>query len=419
LNPLFDQIRKSPVVGNFGSLFIIQLMNMVIPLIIMPVLVQQLGIDNYGIIVFAQYFSGFLMVACDYGFVYTGPKQVSQNQENRIFLDRLFSSITIIKLVFLCVSVLVVVLFCQLGNAPEDTAMILNISLLAVAGNVLTPLWFLQGAQRIRSLAIISVIFKLLQLIALIVFIHGRADLYLACWIFFGASFFLGLCSFIYTIYYFKIRFRFPLLTDLRNELKSGFHMFASVFFSSIYIHGTGIFLSLITANNELVGQYGAAEKIVRAVTSMFNPLVQAFFPFISKMFMVNNQMGGMLFFKFLNVILVVTVFTSLMVYLCSGLIVDMMFKPGMEPTILLIGILCPVIVFGNIGNLIGNNLYIQFGWERITVAVMFLAAVINSALCLALIPGNGAIGAAVALTATEMLAALCFFGYYRYKNRF
>lgn len=419
MNPLYEQIRKSPVMGNIGSLFIIQLMNYIIPIVVIPVLVARLGLANYGTIATAQYFSALLMFVCDYGFVYTGPQQVSQNQENRAFLNSIFSTITVIKFVFLAVSVLVTFIYCSTVKMTVEEARVTYISLLAVAGSVLTPLWFLQGAQRIKSLAIISIVFKLLQLVLLLVCIHGKADILLASIVFFGANFLLGLTSFIYTMVYFKIRFVFPKITQAVKELKTGFNMFLSVFFSSVYIQGTGLFLEFITGSKELVALYSAAEKIVRAATSLFNPFIQAFLPFISKMFMMNRQLGSMIFFKFLYVVLGVTLFTSLMVYLFSGIVVHVLFKPEFEPAIALMAILCPVVVFGNMANLLGNNLYLLLGWQRVTVIVMFLLAIFNTAMCYLLIPGQGATGAAIALTCTEALGALSFYGYYRYKNRF
>jgi PST family polysaccharide transporter len=418
VNPLYEQIRKTPLMANIGSLFIIQLMNYVIPIVVLPVLTLRLD-SNYGIIVTAQYFSALLMFACDYGFVYTGPRQVSQNQGNTFFLHQIYSTITFIKLFFLATSFLVTFIYCSTVKMTTEECQVLFISLLAVAGNVLTPLWFLQGVQRIRSLTVISIVFKTLQLVLLIVCIHSKSDLLLASWIFFGSGFLLGLCSFIYTIWFFKIKFVLPAGRFIRTELKGGFSMFLSVFFSSVYIQGTGLLLRVITGNNDVVAVYGNAEKIVRAATSLFNPFVQAFLPFISKMFVMNVQLGSMMFFKFLYVVIGVTLFTTVMVYLLSGVVVHMMFEPKMEPVIAIMCILCPIILFGNISNLMGNNLFLLLGWEQITVIVMFLLAVFNSLMCYLLIPTQGANGAAIALTCTEALGGLSFYAYYRYKNRF
>lgn len=394
-------------------------MNTIIPIVIIPILTTRLGDDSYGMIAFAQYFSAILLFACDYGFVYTGPQQVSQNQGNKLYLNRLFSVITCIKLFFFLVSLIITILFCTFYNGiTEVLGEVIYISLLAVIGNVLTPVWFLQGVQQLRALTIITIVFKLLQLILLLICIVVKSDLILACWIFFGSNFLLGIMSFIYTMNKYSIRLVFPKLEWMREQLGKGFNMFLAVFFSSTYIHGTGLLLGLLTGSNQLVAHYSAAEKIVRAVTYLFNPFIQAFFPFVSKMFVVNKQMGISLFFKFLKVLFALTLVTALILMLCSSFIINMIFEPSFESSKLLIWLLCPIIVFGNIGNLLGNNLFIQMGWERITVYITICLAILNLIFCWLLIGSFDSIGAALSLSITEILAPIMFITYFQFKRK-
>jgi PST family polysaccharide transporter len=416
LESLFSQIRKSPLLGNASSLMVIQLLNMFIPIIVMPILINRIGDVNYGSIAFAQYFSGILLIACDYGFVYTGPQQVSQNQDKNLLLNSLFNSITWIKLFFFFASILITIVFCSFYKGlTADESQVIYISLLAVIGNVLTPVWFLQGVQKLRALTIVTAVFKLLQLVLLVFCVSTKTDLILACWIFFGSSFLLGLVSFIYTTKKYALRFSFPEFVAIKDQLKRGYNMFFVVFFSSIYIQGTGLILGLVTGNNQTVAHYSAAEKIVRAITYLFNPFVQAFFPFISKMFLVSKEMGINLFFKFFRVLIVLTAICALVVFLSSGLIVHVLFDDTFEPSIMLIWILCPIIVFGNAGNLLGNNLFIQLGLERFTVIVTIFLAVLNTVLCLVFIRQFDSAGAALSLTIIEFLAPVLLFLYYRY----
>ena len=406
------------MIGNASSLMVIQLLNMLIPIIMMPVLISSIGVNNFGIIAFAGYFSGILLIACDYGFVYTGPQQVSHNQTDTAFLSRLFSTITAIKLLFFLLSILVTVAFCffyKVLSAEEKKVMF--ISLLAVAGNILTPVWFLQGIQQLRSLTIVTVIFKILQLGMLILFVSSKSDLILASLLFFGSNFLLGLVVFIYTVIKFNLRLNVPGRKDLLDQLQKGFNMFLSVFFSSIYIQGTGLMLGLLTGNNQTVAYYNSAEKIVRALTGLFNPLIQAFYPFISKLFLVDKKMAKVLFFKFFKLILIIAFVAAGALALMAGFIVDVLFGNTFEPAIVLIWILSPIVVFGNAGNMLGNNLFVHLKWEKTTVYVMFILAVVSMLLSYVLVNHYLANGAAISLLIVEALGAFLFFVYYSWKK--
>lgn len=384
----------------------------------MPILIGSIGVNNFGIIAFAGYFSGILLIACDYGFVYTGPQQVSHNQSDKVFLSGLFSAITTIKILFFLLSIFVTVAFCFFYKALSvEEKKVMFISLLAVAGNILTPVWFLQGMQQLRSLTIVTVVFKILQLVLLMLFVSTKADLLLASLIFFGSNFLLGLVVFIYTINKFKLRLNIPDRRNLMDQLMKGFNMFLSVFFSSIYIQGTGLMLGLLTGNNQTVAHYNSAEKIVRALTGLFNPLIQAFYPFISKLFLIDIKMGKILFFKFFKLMLIIALVAAGVLALLAGFIVDVLFDNSFEPSIVLIWILCPIVVFGNAGNMLGNNLFVHLKWEKTTVYVMFVLAVVSLLLSYTLVSQYLAVGAAFSLVIVEALGAFMFFMYYSVKR--
>lgn len=417
MNPLLQQIKNTPLAGNIGSLLVIQLLNYLIPLVILPVMTQTLGDGGYGVFSFAQYFSALLVFVCDYGFVYTGPQQVSQNQGNQSFLHRIFSTITAIRfgLFVLCALVTLVFAFTYGTSGQERNAVLL--SMLGLAGNVLLPTWFLQGAQKLRAFTILNVVFKVLQVILIWGFINGKEDLELACLIFFGANFLLGVAGFILVMKVFHLHLKLPLWTDVKDQLRKGYHMFLSVFFSSVYVNGTGVILGTLT-NDEILGHFSAAEKIVRVVTYFFTPLAQAFLPFISKMFVMNQAMGKMIFFKFLNMIVLMATMATLLVYLTSDWLVHLLSDERFDSSVLLVQILCPIILFGNLGNLLGNNLFIQLGWQKYTVRVMLGMAVFSVVVTYVLAIQYAATGAAIALCATEVLAPLLFIAIYQVKKR-
>lgn len=417
MNPLLQQIKNTPLAGNIGSLLIIQLLNYLIPVIVIPVLTNSLGDGGYGVFAFAQYFSGLLIFVCDYGFVYTGPQQVSQNQNNPGFLNRLFSAITCIRFGLFMACSLITLGFAFAGGLTQDEKMAMILSLLGLAGNVLMPMWFLQGVQKLRALTILNVIFKVLQVALLWAFVNDKSDIVLACWIFFGTNFLLGISVFIFVMLVFGLQLHLPSWQMVKEELNKGYQMFLVVFFSSVYVQGTGVILGLMT-NNQVLGHYSAAEKIVRAVTYLFNPLAQAFFPFISKMFVLNREMGKMIFFKFLNLIVALAAVAAILLYFTSAWLVDVLLDPSFQPSILLIGILCPIVLFGNIGNMLGNNLFIQLGWQKYTVWVMLLMAILNTINTYVLVQHYQAVGAAAALSITEVLAPLIFIAIYQGKKK-
>lgn len=409
---ILNDIKGTPFVGNVLSLFTIQLLNYIIPLIIIPVLSNALGENNFGVFSFAQYFAALLFVFCDYGFVYTGPIQVSKEQNNRERLIDLFSTIMFLKFAFFVFVSIITIIY--LSFFDQDCGELLLVALLGVLGNVLTPVWFLQGYQKLRGLTIVNLFVKLGQLIFIVTMVDGKEDLMLAGYLFFGSNLLLGLVSYVYTVLQFRLKLKVPTKAGLKTELSKGFVMFTSVFFSSLYINGTGVLLKIITGNDAVVGEFSIAEKIVRAVTYLFNPISAAFYPMVSKVFHESKEKGIQLFFKFIRLTAVLTLLALVFMNLFVWYFFDMFFKPEFHSAIFLVLILSPIVVFGNIGNMVGNNLFMQLGWQRSTAVVSMLLAGINLLFCTLLIPEFQAAGASITMTVTEVLSPVILIGLYK-----
>ena len=72
IKDLVDRIMKSPdkriLAENFLSLRSLQIINYILPLVALPYLVRVLGIEKFGLIMFAQAFIQFFIMITDFGF---------------------------------------------------------------------------------------------------------------------------------------------------------------------------------------------------------------------------------------------------------------------------------------------------------------------------------------------------------------
>ena len=84
----FNQYRVQ--VSNFAYLSIVQFGNMILPLIVLPFLLNRLGIDNYGLVVFSQSIAAYFAVFIRFGFNTYATQQVSRFSENKSKLNDIF-----------------------------------------------------------------------------------------------------------------------------------------------------------------------------------------------------------------------------------------------------------------------------------------------------------------------------------------
>ena len=208
---------------------------------------------------------------------------------------------------------------------------------------------------------------------------------------------------------YVRIRFGFR-LHEIVLLLKDSFAYWAFGAFFTLYLWIDSAMLSVMTTPS-VVGWYGVPTKVWGAL--MFIPVILA--TALLPRFSVANEQGieklRQVARPFLELVVVLSLPAAVGLAMVSEPLVRLIWTPIYIPSIpvmVIIALSAPATYLSILLNqvLIARNK--PWVWTR----VMFGAAVLNIALNLALIPycqnrlGNGAIGAAISLTATEIAVA-------------
>lgn len=86
------RILKSNLFENFVSLGIIQGINYILPLITIPFLFNQLGVEYYGLVNFSFAFIQYFIILTDFGFGLSGTRFIAANRGNKNKINRYLNS---------------------------------------------------------------------------------------------------------------------------------------------------------------------------------------------------------------------------------------------------------------------------------------------------------------------------------------
>ena len=282
LTKLTNTPEKKRLLGNFTSLAGLQIFTYALPLITLPYLVRSLGIEKYGLVMFAQAFINFFHIIVDYGFNLSATREVAVYRDNQKKITEIFSSVLIIKIILLFISF--TILFIIITTIPKFSTnkFLYILTFTIVVGQALFPIWYFQGMEKMKYITFVNIISRIVFTIAIFIFIRNEEN-YMLVPVLNG----LGVCvgSF-YALYIikkeFKQQFTIPPLKTLIHYFKDSTQFFLSRASVSMYTTANTFVLGFFTSNT-MVGYYSIADKLYRAIQSLFSPLNQALYPFVAK----------------------------------------------------------------------------------------------------------------------------------------
>ncbi len=268
-------------IENFSYLSIIQILNMIFPIITYPYLIRTVGANNYGLVIYANSIITYFTIVINYGFNIFAVKYVSLFRSNKILLSKITSTVLIIKFFLFIMCIVFFSLLLLSLNKLRMHSLLFSITFLTSISEIVLPIWFFQGLEKMKYITIIYFISSFFYFLTIFFIIKCPTDyIYIPILKFLGILI-AGIVSIIIMYKTYKIKFQFPSL----NYIKTFFWGSTPFFFSSLatIINSEtntiliGSFLSLIE-----VSYYDISKKILSLLIIPFTLINQTVYPSIA-----------------------------------------------------------------------------------------------------------------------------------------
>src|SRR5690606_2044790 len=101
---------RMKILENFIYLGCVKGTTLLLPLVIMPHLIKRIGLELMGLLALVTAICAYLNTLIDYGFAYTGTREIAQDNFNKYKNTQLLVDITICKLFLSLMGILVILI---------------------------------------------------------------------------------------------------------------------------------------------------------------------------------------------------------------------------------------------------------------------------------------------------------------------
>ncbi|MBI5806390.1 flippase [candidate division TA06 bacterium] len=405
--------ERKIILENMFSLMGVQFINYAFPLITFPYLVRVLGIDGFGLYTFVFSFNQYFTTLTDYGFNLTATRDVSIARDNKQRLSEIFSSVMAVKTLFFIISIFIMVLVVFAVPKFTNDWKLYTVSLISVLGNLIFPVWYYQGIELTKYIAIFNVIAKIITTACIFIFVNTKNDLFLLVVIQSMGVIIAATISLLVIIKYRPIKLIIPEKNDLIKTIIDGKDVFLTIL-SSTLVNNTNIFLLGIMTNNQTVGYFAVADKIVKVFIALCAPISTAIFPRVSKLFCESREnaikflrkvlfWGGITFFAiFLTLIL----FPDIFIQMITG-----SHSAHINKLIMIMAIL-PLSIY--IDNIYGTQILINIGRTKDFLMSVLIPGLISLVLSFIFVPMYKDSGTAFIYLISEIMILLLMIRFVR-----
>ena len=402
------------LIENIISLFTIKGLQYILAFITFPYLVRILQVEIFGAVVFVQSIIQYFVLFTDYGFNLLGPKEIAQH-DSIIERGKIFSSIFFAKLILLSISTIVFAIgICGMNFfADIDTKLYASVYLMVI-GNVIFPIWFFQGIQKMRYITIVNIIARFFSVVGIFYFVQTPSDYILAGFFQAIVPLIAGICSWIILFKSYREVFVIPRWLDIKRVFIDGWDIFTSTIAINLYTASNIVFLGMLT-NNTVVGYFSGAQKIIQNVNQLIAPITQAVYPYVSKMASESKDRTLNFLRKMILGLGGGNLAVSLLIFIFADPIVGLLLGTGYDESVLLLRILAFLPFIISLSNIFGIQTMLVFGMKKQFSRTLIEAAVLNTAIVLPLIYFYQGIGVSISMTVTEIFVTTAM--YYRLRK--
>ncbi|NFL87554.1 flippase [Clostridium botulinum] len=371
-------ISKNAIFNSILNLF-----NIILPIIIFQMISSTIGEELYGFIGASDSLTSYFLIFASFGVYTYGVREISRVRDNKIKLRQTFTNLFILTTVTNILAVLIYMLFtivCYRNEAYFYTYILMGLNL---SFNIFYVEWVNQALENYGFIATKTVVIRIISCILTLLFIKNKEDYLLYLYLLIGSNFLNNIISFIY------IKKEIPFDFSNLHFMKHIKPMIYAVILSNVGVLYTQLDKFMIKGNlgTTNVGYYYTAQRIMNLVNTLMLTLVTVSMPRLSNYLGNDSKNQYLILLKRVVKIYFLFLFPASIGLTCLSKEIILVFGKGLYlQAIPVLAVFSIYMLSLGIQNIISNQILYLYKKEKIDSLLILLGGILNFILNLLLI---------------------------------
>ncbi|HGL2095121.1 TPA: oligosaccharide flippase family protein [Streptococcus pneumoniae] len=271
------KVDRISFIKNTSSLYILNIVKLLFPLLTLPYLTRVLSLDAYGMVIYVKALIAYVQLVIDFGFMISATKNIVNACTTPSKIGRIVGDTLVEKIFLSIISILIYTILMWQIPIMRENILFSVFYLLATVTNIFIFDFLFRGIEKMHAVAIPYIIFK--TIITILTFIVVKDDSSIL-WIpiLEGIGNLVAAVVSYRFLHYYGIKLSFSYLSVWVKDLKESSIYFLSNFATTIF----GVFTTVISGfylQSQEIAFWGIAMQLLSAAKSLYNPIANSLYP--------------------------------------------------------------------------------------------------------------------------------------------
>lgn len=389
-------LRK--IAKGYSWLVVVEALNNVVPLVVVPYLTRVLGVSGYGKTVLAMAIFSYMVILCDFGFSLHGVARIAQAKEEE--RGGILYSVTLGKAILAVSAFFLGSVWAYLATSSMFDFLLYVGTFVGVFGQGMFPVWFFQGVGKIKEGALIMLGTRSGYLILIFLLIQKPSDYFVVNLCFSASSIAAAVIAYAFLATKYRMQIFKP--RTIIEELHKALPVFVTLAGTSLYRNANSVIIGMFWSP-AIVAHYSIAEKVVKAVQGMVNPAAQALFPYHAKSVLAGDRSSASFRGIYGMGFLILLASACLSMILLAPQVILVLAGEGFPEMVNNLRLLSVVILLGGVSYWIGLLRFLSCGKAKEFAYLTNIMGFFSVIAAFVMVPFWGAFGAIVAMLVSEL----------------
>ena len=274
---------RGVLLKNTLMLYILQFSTYFFSFIVVPYETRVPGPVIFGLVGAATAAMVYFQNVIDFGFILSGTADVARHKEDKVYLSRLFTAVTLAKLLLALLCALVLLGLCQIISVWGEHTGFYFLFFLSVFLGSLMPDYLYRGLEQMEVITVRAVCIKAFFTVMIFVLLRDSSQYWLIPVLnIIGNGVAFG-CVYLHLKRKMGITFcRIP-LGAVGKALRDSVPFFFSRIATTVYTATNTVVLNIISGTGAVTGYYTSADKLITTAKSGMSPISDSMYPYMVK----------------------------------------------------------------------------------------------------------------------------------------